>query len=92
MHSMKRSVADGFRSLLEMLFEAAGLIIDTIRTFFSGSAFHSRTRRFRIRFLGRAAKFSRGMDKPLYFCLSVAARIGHFFGNAYKNPDTHDAK
>ena len=34
MHSMKRSVADGFRSLLEMLFEAAGLIIDTIRTFF----------------------------------------------------------
>lgn len=34
MHSMKRSIADGFRSLLEMLFEAAGLIIDTIRTFF----------------------------------------------------------
>ena len=34
MHNTKRAIADGFRSLLEMLFEAAGLIIDTIRTFF----------------------------------------------------------
>lgn len=34
MHNMKRSIADAFRSLLEMIFEAAGLIIDTIRTFF----------------------------------------------------------
>lgn len=34
MHNTKRAIADWFRSLLEMLFEAAGLIIDTIRTFF----------------------------------------------------------
>ena len=34
MHNTKRAIGDAFRSLLEMLFEAAGLIIDTIRTFF----------------------------------------------------------
>lgn len=34
MHNTKRAIADGFRSLLEMLFEGAGLIIDTMRTFF----------------------------------------------------------
>ena len=34
MHNMKKAIGNAFRSLLEMLFEAAGLIIDTIRTFF----------------------------------------------------------
>ena len=34
MYNTKRAISDGFRSLLEMIFEAAGLIIDTIRTFF----------------------------------------------------------
>ncbi len=34
MHNTKRAIADGFRSLLEMLFEGVGLVIDTVRTFF----------------------------------------------------------
>lgn len=34
MHNTKRAIGDAFRALLEMLFESAGLIIDTIRTFF----------------------------------------------------------
>lgn len=34
MYNTKRAISDGFRSLLEIIFEAAGLIIDTIRTFF----------------------------------------------------------
>ena len=33
-HNIKQSVRDWFRELLEMLFQAAGLIIDTLRTFF----------------------------------------------------------
>ncbi|MGC3978458.1 MAG: conjugative transposon protein TraJ [Paludibacteraceae bacterium] len=33
-HDMKKSVQDWFRWLLEMLFTAAALVIDTIRTFF----------------------------------------------------------
>jgi len=33
-YSMKKSIRDWFRELLEMLFQAAALVIDTIRTFF----------------------------------------------------------
>ena len=33
-YNIKKSVRDWFRGLLEMLFQAAGLIIDTLRTFF----------------------------------------------------------
>lgn len=33
-YNMKKSVRDWFRELLEMLFQAAALVIDTIRTFF----------------------------------------------------------
>ena len=33
-YNIKKSVRDWFRELLEMLFHAAGLIIDTLRTFF----------------------------------------------------------
>lgn len=34
MYSMKKSIRDWFRELLELLFAAAALVIDTIRTFF----------------------------------------------------------
>jgi conjugative transposon TraJ protein len=34
MHSMEQAVKDCFRNLLEVLFQAAALVIDTIRTFF----------------------------------------------------------
>jgi len=33
-YSMKKTIRDSFRELLEMLFQAASLVIDTIRTFF----------------------------------------------------------
>ena len=33
-YNIKKSVRDWFREQLEMLFQAAGLIIDTLRTFF----------------------------------------------------------
>ncbi len=38
-YNIKKSVRDWFRELLEMLFQAAGLIIDTLRTFFPDCAF-----------------------------------------------------
>ena len=34
MHQMKKGVRDFFRELLELLFQAAALVIDTLRTFF----------------------------------------------------------
>jgi conjugative transposon TraJ protein len=34
MYSLKKSIRDWFRELLEILFEAASLVIDTVRTFF----------------------------------------------------------
>jgi conjugative transposon TraJ protein len=34
MYSLKKSIRDWFRELLELLFQAASLVIDTIRTFF----------------------------------------------------------
>lgn len=34
MYSMKKSIRDFFREVLELLFQAAALVIDTIRTFF----------------------------------------------------------
>lgn len=34
MYKMQKTIRDGFRELLEMLFQAAALVIDTIRTFF----------------------------------------------------------
>jgi conjugative transposon TraJ protein len=34
LYSMKKSIRDSFRELLEILFQAASLVIDTIRTFF----------------------------------------------------------
>ena len=34
MHDMKKSIRNWFRELLELLFQAAALVIDTIRTFF----------------------------------------------------------
>jgi len=33
MYSMKKSIRDFFRELLEILFQATSLVIDTIRTF-----------------------------------------------------------
>lgn len=34
MYDLEKSIRDGFREFLEMLFQAAALVIDTIRTFF----------------------------------------------------------
>ena len=34
MYDMKKTLRDFFRELLELLFQAAALVIDTIRTFF----------------------------------------------------------
>lgn len=34
MYDLQKSIRDGFRELLEVLFQAAALVIDTIRTFF----------------------------------------------------------
>ena len=34
MYNMKKSIRDFFREILELLFQAAALVIDTVRTFF----------------------------------------------------------
>jgi len=41
-YNIKQSVRDWFRELLELLFQSAALVIDTIRTFFFDCACHLR--------------------------------------------------
>lgn len=88
MYNTKRAISDGFRSLLEMIFEAAGLIIDTIRTFFlvvlsilGPIVFH----------MGRITRFTGNMVQQIHFSISVAPGFRHFLGNAYQNTDSYDA-
>lgn len=72
MYNMKRAVQNFFRELLELLFNAAALVIDTLRTFFR-SCF-----RYSVRFLchlllGRFPGFSQPVVRRLHQYLPVAS-------------------
>ena len=74
-HNIKQSVRDWFRELLELLFQSAALVIDTIRTFFlivlanigSDSLCHQR-----VRWLSGDTD---PMDNKVHFRLPVASRF-----------------
>ena len=72
MYNMKKGIRDFFREILELMFQAAALVIDTIRTFFLVV----------LAILGPIAfaifpKHAHAMDMPLHTGLSVAARVGY---------------
>ena len=72
MYNMKKGIRDFFREILELMFQAAALVIDTIRTFFLVV----------LAILGpigvgRLPKHAHAVDMPLHTGLSVAARVGY---------------
>ncbi len=74
---MKKGIRDFYHEMLELMFQAAALVIDTIRTFFlvvlaileSDSLCHIG--------VGRLPKHAHAVDMPLHTGLSVAARVGY---------------
>ena len=95
-YNIKKTVRDWFREVLELMFAAAALIIDTLRTFFLvvlsilgpvafafsvWDGFHSTL----------SAWFSRYIQ--IYLWLGgVAARVGPVQHHTGENPDTDAAK
>ena len=78
-YNIKKSVRDWFRELLELMFAAAALIIDTLRTFFLVV----------LSILGPVAfAFAVRMVQPLHTDLPVAARIRPVQHRIGENPDT----
>ncbi len=77
MYNMKKGIRDFFREILELMFQAAALVIDTIRTFFPRGAGDSRSDSLRPVGMGRFPKHAHAVDMPLYTGLSVAARVGY---------------
>ncbi len=56
MYNMKKGIRDFFREILELLFQAAALVIDTVRTFFPRGAGDTRSDSFRHIGVGRLPK------------------------------------
>ena len=77
MYNMKKGIRDFFREILELMFQAAALVIDTIRTFFSCGAGDTRSDSLRHIGVGRLPKYAHTVDMPLHSGLSVAARVGY---------------
>ena len=76
MYNMKKGIRDFFREILELMFQAAALVIDTIRTFFRGAG-DTRSDSLRHIGMGRFSKYTHTVDMPLHTGLSVAARVGY---------------
>lgn len=73
MYNLEKKIRDTFRSLLELIFAAASLLIDTVRTFFSGRALHSGTGSVRLQRMGRFPVHTRTVVHEVYLRLSVAS-------------------
>ena len=86
-YNIKKSVRDWFRELLELVFFAAALIIDTLRTFFLVvlSILGPVSSPFRV---GRLPLDAFGMVQPLHTDLPVASGIGPVQHHTGENPDT----
>ena len=73
---MKKSIRDFFREILEPLFQAAALVIDTSGTFFLVVlAILKFLDSLRPVGMGRFPKHAHAVDMPLYTGLSVATGI-----------------
>ena len=77
MYNMKKNIRDFFREILELLFQAAALVIDTVRTFFLVVLAILGPDSLRHIGVGRLPKHAHAVDMPLHTGLSVAAGVGH---------------
>ncbi len=87
-YSIKKSVRDWFRELLELVFFAAALIIDTLRTFFLVVLSILGPVVFAFFRVGRLPLDAFGMVQPLHTDLPVASGIGPVQHHTGENPDT----
>ncbi len=73
MYNLEKSIRDAFRSLLELLFAAASLLIDTVRTFFPGGTFRAGSDSLLHFGVGRLAVHARAVVHKIYIGLPVAS-------------------
>ena len=73
MYNLEKKIRDTFRSLLELIFAAASLLIDTVRTFFSGRALHSGTGSVRLQRMGRFPVHARAVVHEVHIRLPLAS-------------------
>ena len=92
MYNMKKGIRDFFREILELMFQAAALVIDTIRTFFLVVLAILGPIAFAHIGVGRFPKHAHAMDMPLHTGLSVAASVGHVQHHTGENPSADAAK
>ncbi len=76
MYSMKKSIRDFFRELLELLFQAAALVIDTAPHILPRGAGDSRSASLRHIGMGRIPEHADAVVLPLHTDLSLATRFG----------------
>ena len=88
MYKVKKAIQNFFRELLEMLFQAASLTIDTIRTFFLIVG-DTRTDLLRTIRLGRFPVNPDTMDMPLHSDLSMVAGGRPIFDDIGENTGTN---
>lgn len=77
MYNMKKSIRDFFREILELLFQAAALVIDTVRTFFLVVLAILGPIAFALSVWDGFQNTLTQWSMPLYTGLSVATGIGH---------------
>ena len=78
MYNMKKSIRDFFREILELLFQAAALVIDTVRTFFLVVLAILGPIAFALSVWDGFQRHARTrVDMPLHTGLSVASGVGH---------------
>ena len=85
MYKVKKAIQNFFRELLEMLFQAASLTIDTIRTFFLVVLAILGPIAFRNIGVGRIPKHPRPMDMPVHSDLPLVACGGPVLDNTGEN-------
>ena len=74
-HNIKQSVRDWFRELLELLFQSAALVIDTIRTFFLIVLCHTGSDSLCHQCVRWLSGDTDPMDNKVHFRLPVATRF-----------------
>lgn len=73
MYNLEKKIRDAFRSLLELIFAAASLLIDTVRTFFPGRTLDTGTGSVRLQCMGWIPVHARTVVHEIYFRLPVAS-------------------
>ena len=79
------------RKLLEILFQSASLVIDTIRTFFLIVLSYSGADSLCPECIRRSAEHARPVAGTLYQCLPLAAGIRPLRGDARQDTDAYPA-